>query len=810
MAGVTAALTIGSQSQVEAQTIVYPGNPMGSPYVTGTNLNFPISGLSIGTSYIVTIRTNLNYSPVEWWQPITNRGSGFPSSGGAGYRWGFTADKTNGTYTIPLPKDKTGFYVLWNLDNYCGTTPQILSPTNNATVSGTVIISGGVMDFFEVGFIALWIDGVDSQNLYWGQTYNGDGTANLTLDTTSLSNGRHTIYEEFGMNIPGTYPWDPPTPYIENAVISIYVTNNLILKIDKYITNGDNLDFYISGMKPTVGYKDPVNGYNFPGHQYMLVRVDTLNPGPINYLEPVMVAGDGQTSQYVFTPTNSSGVWQASMPTNSSVFSYSVLDYTTYANPPTPYMITPKDNTAVGGIVQFQAGMTDIFPVDHEELFIDGTSYGIATNGTWSIDTALLPNGPHSVDMLFFSLFPTIDDSGQPNQGCWPSDAMLYNLQTTNPLAENVAPRNFTAEFGTVPFAFDTLAPAVVNVDIYDSTGTNLVWNTSVTNNAVGTCYPSWNLKDNGGNPVPLPGSNYSVTYQVVVSATPLTPNASLPSAKSNAAGSDNSMRTFPITLQSDPYAGHTAVFRGNHPFLLDFLNTQEETELDGTMGAVFTAYPIYPSDPSGYDRGMNKNCSPYVIVYNQDAPFFYNVLTNQGTGQFQFVCDANTDVFGCSGELPGKYTATYIFHGKDVADALGTTLNNDPTVGDTYGHRVRLANIEGCFSAAGKLNRDFGEPDINRPGMSQASFVGWIIYGMGNPFGPSVASPTGMVAEYWWSYWTNEGFDGGPGVLDANAQCLSEIPVIIPNPWRSTANFQWGRIFGIKGSKNMPWQKKD
>jgi hypothetical protein len=387
---------------------------------------------------------------------------------------------------------------------------------------------------------------------------------------------------------------------------------------------------------------------------------------------------------------------------------------------------------------------------------------------------------------------------------------MLFYLKTTNFLAQNVAPRNFTAEFGTVPFAFDTYAPAIVQVNIYDSTGTNLVWNTSVTNNAAGTCHPSWNLTYNNGQPVPLPNSNGGnpVTYQVVVNATPLAGKASLSKGESSAAeaGGGSASSMFLITIQPDPYAGHTATFRNNHFILFDFLNTQENTVVSGTMGAVLGAYPIYPSDPSGYDRGLNPNCLPYVIAYDAQAPFFYNVLTNQGTGQFQYLCHANEDAFGCAKDD----TASYVFHGADVVSALGTTLSEDPAVGDKYGHRVRLANLGACHSGAGKLNRDFGEPDGNQPGMSQASFVGWIIYYIENPLGPSAASPQEMAEEYWWSYWTNGGFDGGPGVFYANMTVVNSIPVLIPNPWRSTANFQWGRIYGIHGSKLMPWQKKD
>lgn len=230
LAGVMVALATG-EPQAMAQTPVLPGKPLGNPYVadiityvngffvTNRTLNFSVSGLYVGGFYLVTTMTNLPTAHVKWWHPID--GTGFPSATASGYRWGFIADETNGIWSIPVPQDKMGFFVLWDMDNYDGTVPQIFSPTNGATVSGIMTISGGVADVFELGYEELYVDGY----LFTGKSYNGDGTADFSLDTTLLANGSHTIYEGFGMLLPWVYPWEPPTTYTRYAQVSINVAN---------------------------------------------------------------------------------------------------------------------------------------------------------------------------------------------------------------------------------------------------------------------------------------------------------------------------------------------------------------------------------------------------------------------------------------------------------------------------------------------------------------------------------------------------------------------------------------------------------
>ncbi len=180
-------------------------------------------------------------------------------------------------------------------------------------------------------------------------------------------------------------------------------------------------------------------------------------------------------------------------------------------------------------------------------------------------------------------------------------------------------PRCFTAEFGTVPFAFDTAAPAIVNVSIFDA-GSNLVWNTSVTNESAGTCYPYWNLLDNSGNPVPLPQVDEAVSYSVEVTATPFNNSPIRPMTP----GGGGASMSFPLSISTDPHAGHTAVFRNEYGLFPLGINDNLDAVLNQTIGAVNFAYNVHPNDMDGWDRSMNAFASPFIFVNNSDLSIFF------------------------------------------------------------------------------------------------------------------------------------------------------------------------------------------
>lgn len=517
-----------------------------------------------------------------------------------------------------------------------------------------------------------------------------------------------------------------------------------------------------------------------PGNTFLLTRKKVLDDNFTNYWVP----------QWSFVATSTNQIVTVPFPNDSDTGFYLVVDYDLYQGP-SPTINSPADNSTASGTIQVISALTDIFLATQAELFIDEKSFGTVTNGHagWNVDTALLPNGYYTVDVRFLSQIPIIDNNGSNNVALWYSDAMLYNLNTSNFLAENVAPRGFTAEFGTVPFAFDTATSAVVNVKVFDATGTNLVWNTSVTNHAAGTCYPYWNLLDNAGNPVSLPSSGETVTYNVVVNAAPFVPSPG-PSPGPDA----SSERDFSVHISTDPHAGRTAVFRNQYVASAPYgINDNQDDLLSGTIGAVWGAYPIHPFDMDGWERNMDSQATPRVFVVSSDFPYFYTVLTNQMTGQFLYICDAGGSSFGTGKDN----TAAYVFSASTVAEQLGNSLQLD----GPYGHRVRMAAIEGCTSATGNLNLAFGSPDgLDRnPAMSKSSFVGWAtdIFYSGTW---SANTPYEQQMKYWHLYWTYGGFFGGPGIQRANEQCL--------NDYNASLDIKIARR--VKGSKAMTWIKTD
>src|ERR1022692_4515171 len=484
-----------------------------------------------------------------------------------------------------------------------------------------------------------------------------------------------------------------------------------------------------------------------PGDTYLLARKSVLDDNFTNYWVP----------QWSFNALDTNQITTVPFPNDSATGFYLVVDYD-LCQGPSPTINSPADNSTVSGTIQVNASLTDIFPATQAQLFIDGKNFGTLKSGSmsFSVDTARLPNGSHTVELRVLSFIPF--DPTTPS--AWFSSAIPYNLNTSNFLAENLAPRAFTSELGTVPFAFDTTEPATVSVNIFDNTGTNLVRNISVTNDPAGTCYPYWDLTDNALNPVPLPNPGEVMNYAVVVSATPLNAPASA------------STRSFTVHIGTDAHAGRTAVFDIPYDVTRSALGFDAKMAAicNGTIGAVVGAYTVHPSDMDGWDRGINPNANPKTFNDDSEFPYFYTVLTNQMTGTFQFLADGDVDAFG-SGPYAAS-TCTYIYYDVDIARVLGNSTNY---VDEHYSHRVRLACIEACLTGGGLCNFAFGSPDDvdSDPALTQSCFVGWVTKRyITVPFLPDTLY--GQVAKNWFGFWSNAGFDAGPGVRNANIITLN------------------------------------
>jgi hypothetical protein len=337
--------------------------------------------------------------------------------------------------------------------------------------------------------------------------------------------------------------------------------------------------------------------------------------------------------------------------------------------------------------------------------------------------------------------------------------------------------------------AFDTSMPATVNVSIYDSTGTNLVWITTGTNDVPGTFYTYWNLLDNSGNPVPLPDTDQVVTYNVTATATPTGPS------------SPSSTRSFPVHVGTDPHAGRTATFYNRFNALQDALgrNAQMDYLVAGVAGAVQLAHTLHPCDYDGWDRAMNQNAMPWIFGQDTDFPYIYNVITNQATGHLVYLCHASTYTFGA-----GTWnTASYQFSFVNVANTLGNDLNDygatHPIPGK-YHHRVWVAEIDGCNSATGPGNYAFGSPDgLDQQQMTKSAYVGWTAYLINFPYWLPSSSPDKQI-RYWHSFWTDMGQDSGIVIRTAGNQCFDAFG----------ADAVWKTWWKVQGSQQVTWWKKD
>jgi hypothetical protein len=352
-----------------------------------------------------------------------------------------------------------------------------------------------------------------------------------------------------------------------------------------------------------------------------------------------------------------------------------------------------------------------------------------------------------------------------------------------------------------VAFAFDTADAAVVGVSVYDATGTNLVWNTTGTNTGPGTFTTYWDLKDNYGNPIPMPGVDQSTMYNVSVTTTPLEAGPlAIPMAKGAGSGSS---RFFSFSINNDdPYAGHAAVFRNLWSLWVDIplgVNSVEAGVAQGPIAAITTSYVMHSVDPDGYDRSMNSTASPFVFKADEDMPYFYNVITNQATGHIIYICDASPYEFGSS---VGYTCMSGSFGFVDVARTLGNPINSVRPLAFEWGHRVRYAEIDGCKSAVlSAAGCSFGSPaSLDHYQMTKSAYVGWRTMRWSSVYWWPFNSASDYQIKYLHDYWTDMGQDTGIPLRTAGNECFDDVG----------ANVYWKNSWTVQGSPGLTWWKKD
>ncbi len=248
--------------------------------------------------------------------------------------------------------------------------------------------------------------------------------------------------------------------------------------------------------------------------------------------------------------------------------------------------------------------------------------------------------------------------------------------------------------------------------------------------------------------------------------------------------------------ISSDPIAGQTAVFYNQFSSWSDFFwNT---TAVVGGIAQdiirqINLAYILHPQDTQGYDRGMNKNASPFVFVPSSLNSQFYNIITNSPpTGNIEYYCHASPSSFGAG---TGN-TATNRFDEDDVAKALGNGI------GGAFHHRVRFAWINGCNSAGvnsaggSLLAFAFGSPYNPSGQLTLSLYMGWDTYFYNSVWCLPPGIPTFCIDNFY-LYWTDMGQDNCITVITAADETLDADDPNIRALWPMYFNTTWGTGFG-------------
>ena len=707
--------------------------------------------------------------------------------------------------------------------------------TGDGTTDGTGEQTNAAPPIYETGAFGMFYQASNSSLLHHGsQTAAAAGLYAYTV----LANGAEEANSTVSIGLHYVATNGTGMPYSDTNGLPVWWEIGYLGALGMNATNADpagdgysNLEKYLLGLDPNIAYQDPMI-VESPADQVAYVGDSTAF---------TVLAGGTLPLSYQwfdnFNPiagaTNASLVFASVQLTNKGIYSVTVtsvngsapsdpallmvIDPTTYTNS-SPVFLSLQDNTTVSGTISVDASFTSIFPIAQAELFIDQRDMGIITNGQavseWTVDTSQFPNGTNVVQLTYVAWLPTTDqDTGEPTIGPVPFSAYLTNLVTANALAENVSPRSgFTAGLPAMNFAFDTLAPAVLTLSMYDSTGTNLLWNTSGTNLTAGTWSTNWNMLDTNGNPVPMPGPDQATNFLAVVTsyslpdATPDIPLLGNGSTHPVPMGEGGTTVDIPIWVSGDPYAGQTAVLFNQYytGYLFGSLNTLMNQIANDVMGDVLNAYTIHPQDWDGGDRSMLVTAEPYEFSSGDNGnsgSFLWNCFTNLPerweTGDYEYVCHASSTDFGGG---TGQYFK-YLFNYSDIGKALG----NFPNAGQ-YHHRVWCAEINGCNSATGDMNVYFGSPaDLMSRQMTLSSFVGWNSYLLLTPseWWLPTDFPTFAIDDGWRSIWIEQGMSTDITLAEACSMTINNCFST------STAQLYWSDAWQQQGGAlDQTWWK--
>ncbi len=347
------------------------------------------------------------------------------------------------------------------------TTPptiSVSSPANNATVSSTITLSGTAADNVAVASVAVSVDG--------GAYQSAVGTTSWTysLNTTSLSNGTHTIIARATDTSGNTGISSTVTITVNNA--SGPSAPSITSSLTANATTTTSFSYQITGSNSPTSY----NATGLPSGLSVSTSSGLISGTPT-------VAG---TSNITISATNAGGTGTATL-----VLTVRTIPDTT---PPTTSITSPVNNATVSSTISVFATASDNVGVSYVDLLVDNTVVATDTTSpyTFSLNTTSFANGSHVMFTKAYDAAGNVGSSATISVTVSnPAETLTTSLTASN--ASSVAPLTTSLTASAAGTAQGT-----VNYIFYcnrTDTGTNITSPADLTVNAVtSTSYLATNL----------------------------------------------------------------------------------------------------------------------------------------------------------------------------------------------------------------------------------------------------------------------------------------------------------------------------
>lgn len=258
---------------------------------------------------------------------------------------------------------------------------SVTSPTNGSTVAGTISLVAAASDNIGVASVQFLVDGANFGAAVTAAPYS------VSLDTTTLSNGAHTI-----------------TATARDAANNATNSSAVTINVNNVVADT---------TAPTVSVTSPANGSTIQGSiSFTATASDNVGVTGVR----LFIDGTAVGSEMTSGPFTAS-VDTTTLANGSHIFSATARDAAgnqttatstvTVNNPditaPTVAVTSPAGGSTVAGTISLVAAASDNIGVASVQFLVDGAALGAAVTSapfSVSLDTTTLSNGAHTVNAV--------------------------------------------------------------------------------------------------------------------------------------------------------------------------------------------------------------------------------------------------------------------------------------------------------------------------------------------------------------------------------------------------------------------------